>query len=84
VRFLSAASKAFLGAFVAVLTAMLVSDWLGLAPFQVWVAIGMAVGIALAFGAKERWQLSQGVSSLLVGLSVGVGSIVGHLLSAHA
>lgn len=83
-KFLFAASKAFLSAFVTVLLAMLVSHWLGIATLQVWVAIGIAVGIALAFGAKEQWQLSQGTSSLLAGLFVGVGSIVGHLLSAHA
>jgi len=83
-RFLFAASKAFSGALVAVLLAMLIFQWLGLGPPQPWVAIGIAVGIALAFGAKEQWQLSQGASSLLVGLFVGMGSMVGHLLSAHA
>lgn len=82
-RFLSAATKAFTGALVTVLLVMLIFQLLRLAPLQPWVAVGIAVGIALAFGAKAQWQLSQGTSSLLVGLFVGVGSMVGHLLSGH-
>ena len=83
-RFMLAASKAFSGALVTVLLVMLISQWLGLAGLQPWVAVGIAAGTALGFGFKEQWQLSQGTSSLLVGLFVGLGSMAGHWLSAHA
>jgi hypothetical protein len=83
-RFLISASTAFASAFIAFALAMLISHWLGLAPFQLWVAVGVAAGCALAFGAKAQWQLPRGAGAALVGLLVGVGYAVGTWLSAHA
>ena len=83
-RFLISASTAFAGAFVAVAGAMLVSHWLRLAPFQLWVAVGMALGCALALGVKAQWRLSRGTGAMLVGLLSAVGYVVGTSLSAHA
>ncbi len=62
---------------------MLMSRWLGLAGFQLWVAMGIAVGCALAVGAKAQWQLSRSTGAALVGLLVGVGYVVGAWLSAR-
>jgi len=83
-QFLTSVGIAFAAAFTCVLAAMLVAYWIGLAPFQIWLAIGIAAGSALGFVAKTRWQLSRGTGALIVGLLVGLGSVVGHWLSVHA
>lgn len=83
-QFLTSVGIAFAGALACVLVAMLVAYWLGLAPFQIWLAIGIATGSALGFVAKTGWQLSRGTGAVIIGLFVGLGSVVGHWLSVHA
>ncbi len=83
-RFLVSSGAAFASALIGVLVAMLISYWLGLARFQLWLGVGTAVGTALGVGAKTQWQLSRGVGAALVGLLVGVGYVAGTWLSARA
>jgi hypothetical protein len=83
-RFLVSSSSAFVFALVGVLIAMLVSYWLGLARFQLWLGICIAAGTALGVGAKTQWQLSRGAGAALVGFLVGVGYVADTWLSARA
>lgn len=82
-RFFVSMGRAFAGALVALLLAMLLSHVLGVG-FQPWVAICIAIGCALGIGLKTLWHLSRGGGAALVGVLAGVGIVVGMLLSAHA
>ena len=83
-RSLAATGTAFASAFMVILVGLFISQWLGLRQLQLWVAVCIAAGCALAFGAKAQWQLSRGAGSVLVGVLVGVGYVIGTWLSAHA
>ena len=80
-RFLTAAATAFAVAFMTILAAMLIEQWLGLRHAPLWVGAGIASGCALSFGARAQWQLSRGATAALVGVLVMVGYLAGTWLS---
>ena len=83
-RFLVTASTTFAISLISVLTAMLVNRRLGVAQVQPWIALCIAVGMGLAFGAQAQWQLSRSTGGILVGLLGGLSCFIGMWLSAHA
>ncbi|MGN6235436.1 hypothetical protein [Dyella sp.] len=83
-KFLRSTAIAFFFAFVGAFIAMLINHWLGLAPIQLGLVIGIASGWALGFGIKIYLQLPRSQGLALVCTLVGFGALASHWLSAHA
>lgn len=81
--FIRNALVGFLVAFVTILALMLLSHWLGWAPFEPRVATGIAAGIGLAQGARAHFKPSPVANAVLMGVLVGAGSLIGHWLTTH-
>ena len=82
-RFLISASKAFVNGFIAVLAVMFVFHLFVPHGFQLWAAVGIATGGALATGIRSQWSLSPNLSAILLVFLLSTGVIIGTWLSGH-